>query len=73
VLAVATIVAVLALLDLGLVRTNPTVPAVVTQVPLAVAQYFFWRRRGPERITREYLQAERMAPALVPAPIRERV
>ena len=60
-LAVATIAALLALLDLGLVRA--TIPAMVALGPLTVAQYLFWRRRGPERTTREYLQAEPLAPA----------
>jgi hypothetical protein len=55
-----------ALLDLGLVRR--TIPAMVALGPLTVAQYLFWRRRGPERTTREYLQAEPLAPALAAHP-----
>jgi hypothetical protein len=70
-LAVATIAGLLALLDLGLVRA--TIPAMVALGPLTVAQYLVWRRRGRERTTREYLQAEPLAGALGPAPTRERV
>jgi hypothetical protein len=70
-LAVATLAALLALLDLGVVRA--TIPAMVVLGPLLVAQYLFWRRRGRERTTREYLQTEPLAPALVPAPTCERV
>jgi hypothetical protein len=61
-LAVATLAALLALLDLGLVRA--TIPAMVALGPLTVAQYLGWRRRGRERTTREYLQAEPLASAL---------
>jgi hypothetical protein len=47
----------LALLALGIVRV--TLPAMVALGPLMVAQYVFWARRlGPERTTREYLEAE---------------
>ena len=70
-LAVATLAGLLALLDLGLVRA--TLPAMVALGPLTVAQYLLWRRRGRERTTFEYLQAEPMAPALVPAPTSERL
>ncbi len=55
-LAVATLAGLLALLDLGLVRA--TISAMVALGPLTVAQYLFWRRRGRERTTRQYLQAE---------------
>jgi hypothetical protein len=65
-LAVATIGGLLALLDVGLVRT--TIPAMVALGPLTVAQYIFWRRRGRERTTWEYLQAEPLAPALAADP-----
>jgi hypothetical protein len=68
-LAVATLAGLLALLDLGLVRT--TIPVMVALGPLTVGQYLGWRRRGRERTTREYLQAEPTALALVPAPTRE--
>ena len=68
-LAVATLAGLLALLDLGLVRA--TIPAMVVLGPLTVAQYLVWRRRGRERTTREYLQAEPMAEALVSTPTRE--
>ena len=66
----ATLAGLLALLDLGLVRA--TIPAMVVLGPLTVAQYLVWRHRGRERTTWEYLQAEPLAPALVPAPTRER-
>ena len=65
-LAVATIAALLALLDLGLVRG--TIPAMVALGPLTVAQYLLWRYRGRERTTWEYLQAEPLAPALASGP-----
>jgi hypothetical protein len=41
--------------------------------PLTVAQYLAWRRRGRERTTWEYLRAEPLVPALVPAPTHERL
>ena len=62
----ATIAGLLALLDLGLVRA--TIPAMVALGPLTVAQYLGWRRRGRERTTWEYLQAESRAPALAAGP-----
>jgi hypothetical protein len=65
-LAVATLAALLALLDLGLVRT--TIPAMVALGPLTVAQYLGWRRRGRERTTWEYLQAEPLTPAPAAGP-----
>jgi hypothetical protein len=39
-----------------------TIPAMVALGPLTVAQYLGWRRRGRERTTWEYLQAEPLAP-----------
>jgi ABC-type uncharacterized transport system YnjBCD permease subunit len=68
--AAATLAGLLALLDLGLVRT--TIPAMVALGPLTVAQYLGWRRRGRERTTWEYLQAEPLAPALLQTPTRAR-
>jgi hypothetical protein len=68
-LAVATLAGLLALLDLGLVRA--TIPAMVVLGPLTVAQYLVWHRRGRERTTWEYLQAEPLAEELAPAPTRE--
>jgi hypothetical protein len=50
---------VLALLDLGLVRA--TIPAMVVVGPLTAALYLVWHRRGRERTTREYRQAEPLA------------
>ncbi len=58
-LSLATLAGLLALLDLGLVRA--TVPAMAALGPLTVAQYAVQRRRGRERTTREYLQAEPLA------------
>ena len=56
-LGLATLTAMLALLDLRVVRV--TVPAMVALGPLMVAQYLFWARRlGTERTTWQYLQAE---------------
>jgi hypothetical protein len=56
-LGLATLVAMLALLDLRVVRV--TVPAMVALGPLMVAQYLFWaRRRGNERTTWQYQLAE---------------
>jgi hypothetical protein len=47
----------LALLALGVVQV--TLPAMVVLGPLIVLQYGYWtRRRGPERTTWQYLQAE---------------
>ena len=47
----------LVLLDLRLVRI--TLPAMVALGPLVVAQYVFWsRRRGTERKTWQYQQAQ---------------
>lgn len=56
-LGLATLMVMLALLDLRVVRV--TVPAMVALGPLMVAQYVFWARRlGTERTTWQYLQAE---------------
>jgi hypothetical protein len=56
-LGLATLTAMLALLDLRVVRV--TVPAMGALGPLMVAQYLYWMRRlGSERTTWQYLQAE---------------
>jgi hypothetical protein len=56
-MGLATLTAMLVLLDLRVVRI--TVPAMVALGPLMVAQYLFWARRlGTERTTWQYLQAE---------------
>jgi hypothetical protein len=56
-LGLATLTAMLALLDLRVVRV--TIPAMVALGPLMVAQYLFWARRlGDERTTWQYRQAE---------------
>jgi len=53
---VATCAALLAAALLGLLRV--TFPVMVVLGPLILAQYAFWRRRGAERTTQQYLQAE---------------
>jgi hypothetical protein len=56
-LGLATLTAMLMLLDLRVVRI--TLPAMVALGPLMVAQYVFWTRRlGNERTTWQYQQAE---------------
>jgi hypothetical protein len=56
-LGLATLTAMLVLLDLRVVRI--TLPAMVALGPLMVAQYVFWNRRlGVERTTWQYQQAE---------------
>jgi hypothetical protein len=56
-LGLAALTAMLALLDLRVVRV--TVPAMVALGPLMVAQYLVWTRRlGDERTTWQYRQAE---------------
>jgi hypothetical protein len=56
-LGLATITAMLALLDLRVVRV--TVPAMVVLGLLMVAQYLFWTRRlGDERTTWQYQHSE---------------
>jgi hypothetical protein len=55
--ALGTLGALLMLLELHGVPV--TLPAMTPLGPLMVLQYVYWRcRRGPERTTREYLQAE---------------
>jgi hypothetical protein len=57
VLGLATLTAMLLLLDLRVVRI--TVPAMVVLGPLMVVQYLFWSRRcGSERTTSGYQRAE---------------
>jgi hypothetical protein len=56
-LGLATLMAMLVMLDLRVVRI--TLPAMVVLGPLMVAQYVFWSRRlGVERTTWQYQQAE---------------
>ena len=56
-LALAALGAMLALLALEVVRV--TIPAMVALGPLMVLQYVYWvRRRGAERTTWQYLEAE---------------
>jgi hypothetical protein len=56
-LSLATIAAVLALIELDIV--NVTLPVMTALGPLMVAHYGYWiRRRGQERTTWQYLQAE---------------
>jgi len=63
---VAALGGMLALLALGVVQV--TLPAMVVLGPLSVLQYVYWtRRRGRERTTWQYLQAEPpSAPASAP-------
>jgi hypothetical protein len=64
--ALGTLGALLTLLELRGVPA--TLPAMTPLGPLMVAQYVYWRRRrGPERSTRDYLQAEPLRSA-APAP-----
>ncbi|MFQ6030354.1 MAG: hypothetical protein ACE5Q6_23005 [Dehalococcoidia bacterium] len=57
VLAIGAIGTMLALLDLGILRM--TIPAMVVLGPLVVLHYSYCRwRRGPERTTRQYQQAD---------------
>jgi hypothetical protein len=53
---IATVAVTVGLLATGLLGT--TIPVMVFLGPLTVGQYVFWRRRGPERTTRQYLLAE---------------
>lgn len=59
-LSLATIGTLLALVELRGVRV--TLPVMALLGPLMVAQYLYWRRRSPERTTRQYLQADPVAP-----------
>jgi hypothetical protein len=57
IVSLGTLGVLLSLAALGLLRA--TFPVMVVLGPLMVAQYAYWiRRRGAERTTREYLQAE---------------
>jgi hypothetical protein len=52
-----TLAALIAILVLG--NVPAIVPVMTALGPLMVLQYGYWlRRRGPERTTRQYLQAE---------------
>jgi hypothetical protein len=55
-LGLGTVAALLALGVSGLLRG--IFPVMVVLGPLMVAQYAFWRRRGPERTTAEFRQVE---------------
>ncbi len=50
--------AIAAVMFLGTFSRLETFPTMIVLGPLLVAQYLFWRRRGAERTTAEYLGAE---------------
>lgn len=55
----ATVAVTITLLATGMLRS--TVPAMVFLGPVIICQYLYWRRRGQERTTRQYLLAEPLA------------
>lgn len=55
-IGLGAIAVLMALVDFGVIVR--TVPAMVALGPLMIAQYAFWRRRGRERTTRQYLLAD---------------
>jgi hypothetical protein len=54
-----------AVLALPVERISATFPVMVLLGPLLALQYGYWRRRGPERTTWQYLQAEPRQPLRV--------